>query len=164
MDKKLYQKLNAQVNHELYAGYLYLSMAAKFEEKSLSGFAHWMREQFIEEQEHAMKIFNYLVSRGETIELDAIQKPEAEWDTPIEAFQLALEHEKLVTSQISDIMAHAIKVKDYPTVQLMNWYVEEQVEEEANVNHVIDQLAYAGEDKSAILMLDRHLGERQEAR
>ncbi len=160
MNKKLYQKLNEQVNHELYAGYLYLSMAAKFEEMSLSGFAHWMKEQFKEEQEHAMKIFDYLVSRGETVELESIKKPEASWNEPIDAFKLALEHEKLVTSQITDIMETAVEVKDYPTVQLMNWYVAEQVEEEANVNHIIDQLEYAENEKSVILMLDRHLSER----
>ncbi len=160
MDKKLYEKLNEQINHEFYAGYLYLSMAAKFEEMSLTGFAHWMREQFKEEQEHAMKIFDYLIARGEKVELKEIQTPNDKWTKPVEAFKLALEHEKLVTSQITDIMETAMQVKDYPTVQLMNWYVAEQVEEEANVNEIIDKFSYINENQSNILMLDKLLGER----
>lgn len=160
MDQKLYRKLNEQVTHEFFAGYLYLSMAAKFEEKSLTGFAHWMREQFKEEQEHAMKIFDFINSRGEKVELMPIPKPEAEWEEPIEAFKLAYEHEKKVTGLITEIMDTAIEVKDYPTVALMNWFVQEQVEEEENVIKIIEQLNYAQDNKSVILMLDRQLADR----
>ncbi len=135
-------------------------MAAKFEEMSLDGFAHWMKEQFKEEQEHAMKIYEYLLERGETVTLEAIAKPEAKWDKPIEAFEAAYEHEQKVTGLINDIMELAIEVKDYPTVSLMNWYVDEQVEEEANVSHIVEQLKYAKDNSSVVLMLDRHLNER----
>lgn len=161
MDQKLYQKLNEQVTHEFYAAYLYLSMAAQFEKMSLTGFAHWMKEQFKEEQEHALKIFDYLTSRGEKVELFEIKKPELQWNEPIEAFKLAYEHEKLVTKLITEIMDIAIEVKDYPTVNLLNWYVQEQVEEEDNVSAIIDRLDYAQDNKSVILMLDKDLGERQ---
>ncbi len=160
MNKKLYEALNDQINNEFYAAHLYLSMAAQFEDMSLPGFAHWMREQFKEEEEHALKIFDYLLERGEKVELKAIEKPDVKWEKPIEAFEAAYEHEKLVTGMINNIMDIAIEVKDYPTVTLMNWYVDEQVEEEANTSHLVEQLRYAEDHKPAILAIDKQLAER----
>ncbi len=160
MNKKLYEALNEQINHEFYAAHLYLQMAAQFDEMSLTGFSHWMREQFKEEEEHALKIYDYLLERGQKVELMQIEKPDIKWEKPIEAFEAAYEHEKHVTSLIHRIMDIAIEVKDYPTISLMNWYVDEQVEEEANTSYIVDQLKYAKDNDTAILAIDRQLSQR----
>ncbi len=159
MNKKLYQKLNEQINHEFYTANLYLQLSAHFEAKSLNGFAHWMREHFKEEQEHALKIFDFLLQRGEMAELDTVKKPEVKWESPLEAFKAAYEHEKFVTQLITDLMDIAIEVKDYNAVNLLNWYIDEQVEEESTVGYIVDQLTYAKDNDAAIFMLDKELGQ-----
>lgn len=159
MDKKLLKLLNEQITAEFYAAQLYLSMSAYYSTKGLNGFANWMKIQFHEEQDHALKIYQFVLNRGEKIELGAIEKPEKVWKSPKNAAQAVLEHEKKVTGMIKNIMAVAQETKDYPTINLMNWFIDEQVEEEDNANYIISQLEYAGEG-GALLMLDRELALR----
>lgn len=160
LNKKVLKVLNEQVNAEFYASQIYLSMSAYFGNKGLSGFSKWMRLQYEEECEHALKIYDYILERGEKVELLAIEKPKKEWKNVKEAVSDALAHEKLVTSMINKIMDISIEEKEYATVNLMNWYVEEQVEEESSIENILDQLNYAGEESSALLMIDRELGSR----
>ncbi len=159
MDKKLLKVLNEQVTAEFFAAQLYLSMSAYYENKGLSGFANWMRIQFQEEQEHALKIYDYILSRGEDVELGGMEKPKCSWESENEVMKEALAHEQKVTSMINNIMDIAQDVKDYPTINLMNWFIDEQVEEEANVEYLISQLEYIS-SKGSILILDRELAQR----
>ncbi len=160
MKKNVLKVLNDQVNAEFFASKLYLSMSSYFSSVGLNGFSTWMRLQYEEECEHALKIYDYILSRGETVELEAIEKPQIKWKGVLEAVEDALEHEKKVTSMIYNIVDVATKEKDYATVNLMNWYVNEQVEEEDSVSYLIDQLQLAGDNKASLLLIDRELGNR----
>lgn len=161
MDKKLVQAINEQIKNELYSGYLYLSMAAYFENKNLPGFAHWMKVQAKEEYEHAMKFFDFLNDRGERVILEAIDKPEADFKSPLEVFQKTLAHEQTVTAMINELYDLAIKVKDNPAVVLLQWYITEQVEEEKNPTAILEQLKLIKADSPAILIIDKNLGKRE---
>ena len=119
ISKKVEKALNSQVNAELFSAYLYLSMSADFESKSLTGFAKWLKIQAKEEVEHAMKIYNYLLERGGKVELEKIEKPKTEWETPLEAFNDAYEHEKKVTSLIYGLVEIAQAEKDYATNEML---------------------------------------------
>ena len=161
MDSQLLKGLNDQINKELYSAYVYLAMVAYFEEKNLTGFAHWMRVQSQEELEHAQRIFDFLCDRGEKVELRSIGAPPQGFNSPVEVFEKALEHERSVTRSIHDLYALAQKVNDYPAQVMLHWFIEEQVEEEKIVGEVLDQLRLAGENTAAILVLDRALKERK---
>ena len=152
--------IEEQVGHEFYAAYLYLSMAGSFEVANLPGFAHWMREQSKEELEHAMKFFDFLLDRGERVQLPALDSPPATFRSPLDAFEQALEHEKRVTASIHSIYDLALREGDYPAQVLLNWFVEEQVEEEKAASEAVERLRMAGEDSAAILMLDAEMGRR----
>lgn len=152
--------IEEQIGREFYAGYLYLSMAGSFEAASLTGFAHWMRGQAQEERDHAMKLFDFLLDRGERVELQSIDAPPSSFRSALDTFEQALEHEKEVTSHINDLYELADKEQDHPARLLLNWYVEEQVEEEKTASEIVDRLTMAGDDTAAILMLDREIGER----
>ncbi|QYJ15817.1 Bacterial non-heme ferritin [Rubrobacter xylanophilus DSM 9941] len=152
--------IEEQVGHEFYAAYLYLSMAGSFEVANLPGFAHWMREQSKEELEHAMKFFDFLLDRGERVQLPALDSPPATFRSPLDAFEQALEHEKRVTASIHSIYDLAVREGDYPAQVLLNWFVEEQVEEEKAASEAVERLKMAGEDSAAILMLDAEMGRR----
>jgi len=162
MDKKLLQEMNLQINKEMYSGYLYLSMAAHFESENLPGFSHWMTMQAEEELEHAMKFFNFLNEIGERVELDAIEKPDTEFDDPIKVFEQVLEHEKYVTSRIHLLYNLAVEINDYPTQMFLQWFVNEQVEEEANATAILEMLKIGGAKGNALLMIDRQLAARAE--
>jgi len=162
MDKKLLQEMNLQINKEMYSGYLYLSMAAHFESENLPGFSHWMTMQAEEELEHAMKFFNFLNEIGERVELDTIEKPDTEFDDPIKVFEQVLEHEKYVTSRIHLLYNLAVEKNDYPTQMFLQWFVNEQVEEEANATAILEMLKIGGAKGNALLMVDRQLAERAE--
>lgn len=162
MNTKLLEELNLQINKEIYSGYLYLAIAAYFEEKNLSGFAKWMRVQAEEELEHGMKIFNFLIDLGERVELLAIDQPEKEFGTPTEVFTTVLEHERFVTSRIHLLYDLAIKEKDYPTQVFLQWFVDEQVEEEKNAAEILESLKLAGEAGNVLLKIDQKLGAREE--
>jgi ferritin len=154
------EAMNEQIKHELYSAYLYLSMAGSFEVANLPGFAHWMRKQSEEEREHAMKIFDFLLDRGERVQLQAIDQPPSAFRSSLDTFEQALEHEKEITSHIHELYDLAVRESDYPAQVLLNWFVAEQVEEEKAATEIVERLRIAGEEGAAILLLDSELGER----
>ncbi|MEE4195887.1 MAG: ferritin [Anaerolineae bacterium] len=160
ISEKMVKAINTQIKNELFSGYLYLSMAAWFEDQNLPGMAQWMYAQAHEEQEHALKFFHYLVERGARVELEAIDKPEIEFASALEVFEKSLAHEKLVTSMINHLYALAVEEKDYPTQVLLQWYIEEQVEEEDNVGSAVEMLKMADNKSWQLLMLDGKFGQR----
>ncbi|MBN2899661.1 MAG: ferritin [Clostridia bacterium] len=160
INPKLEKAINEQINAELYSAYLYLSMGAYFEEKGLAGFANWMRVQFEEEQFHGLKFFGYLAERGGRVLLDAIDKPETEWDSPIAVFTEVVKHEAHVTSLINNLIDISIEERDHATKSFLNWFIDEQVEEEAAAADILNQLKLVEGDGRGLLMLDRELATR----
>ena len=160
LSEKLQKALNEQINNELFAAYQYLAMAEYFAAMNLDGFAHWMRLQREEEIEHAMKIFEFVIDRDGRVKLGAIGAPSAEFASPLDVLKKALEHERAVTQKINGVYTAAKQENDYPTEALMQWFVLEQVEEEASALKVVERLEMAGEDKAALLMIDREMGQR----
>jgi ferritin len=160
--KKLQDAMNEQIKKELYSGYLYLAMSAHFEASNLPGFASWMRLQAAEEQEHALKFFDFINERGGRVELQAIDQPPVDFEGPLAVFQTTLEHEKKVTSLINGLYELALAEKDYPAQVMLQWFIDEQVEEEANATQIVETLKMVGEKGQALVMLDRQLGERSE--
>ena len=160
INEKLEAAFNEQINKELYSEYLYLAMKTKFMEMNLNGFVNWFDVQVQEEHAHGMGMFDYLNERGGKIRLEAIAKPEFKGETILEIFEEVLKHEEFVTSSINHVADVAEEVKDRAALNLLNWYIKEQVEEEANVNGLLDTLRFIGEDKKAIYMLDKELAAR----
>lgn len=160
INKEVTEVLEQQVNKEFYSAYLYLSMSAHFSDTGLLGFANWMRVQAQEEQAHAMLIYDFLVERGEKVILTAIDTPPNTWGTTLEIMEEVLKHEMYVTSLIDNIVNVAEKHKDRATMSYMNWFVDEQVEEEAGAQDIISKLKLIGDDKSALYFLDKDLGAR----
>ena len=150
-----------QVGREFYAAYLYLSMSGYFDAANLPGFARWMRRQYEEETQHALKLFDSLLDRGDHVQLAPIDPPPSSFRSPLDAFEQALEHEKQVTAHIHELYDLALQEKDYPSKVLLDWFVQEQVEEEKSASEIVERLKMAGEDGAALLMLDKELGERQ---
>jgi len=160
VDKEVQDGINAQIGREFYAAYLYLGMMAYFEGQSLVGFGHWMRLQAREEVAHAMRLADFLLDRDGDLELHAIDKPPASFESPIEVMRAALAHEQKVTGAINKLYALAVKRNDYPAQVLMQWFVSEQVEEEKNAGEIVDQLELAAGSPSALLVLDDRLAGR----
>ncbi|MCD8480345.1 MAG: ferritin [Candidatus Cloacimonetes bacterium] len=160
ISKKLIKAINEQINKELFSEYLYISMQAWFANQNLDGMAAWMDAQGKEERFHAMKFFNYLIERGGKVELKAIATPTVEFDNPLKAFKMALEHEQFITKSINELMDLAIKENDHATRSFLQWYVDEQVEEEASVDRIVNMLKMVGENGHGIMMIDRELGQR----
>ena len=160
LSERMMKSLNKQLNAELYSAYLYLSMAAYFESKNLKGFANWMRVQAQEELMHAMKFFDYINERGGRVYLEAIEKPPTEWKSPLDVFEATYEHEVKVTSMINDLVNMAMEEKDHATYNMLQWFVAEQVEEEASADEVRQQLRMIKEDGRGIMMLDKELKQR----
>lgn len=160
INEKLEKAFNVQINKEFYSEYLYLSMQAYFERLNLKGFVNWMSVQVQEERAHAMGMFDYLNQRGGNVVLEAIEKPETEWKSPLDVFENVLKHEEYVTSSINELMDVAEEVKDRAAMSFLNWYLKEQVEEEDNVGNVLATLRLIGDDKKALLMLDKDLATR----
>ncbi len=160
IDKEIEEAINKQINEELYSSYLYLSMSAYFENIGLRGFANWMYVQYQEEKDHAMKFYRYLIERGGRVKLYAIKEPPHEWDSPLHAFEETLKHEKHITECINNLVDLAEKKKDRATFNLLQWYVDEQVEEEANDEEIIQMLKMIGDQGHGLLMLDRELASR----
>jgi ferritin len=161
LSKVVEDAINEQIKNELYSAYLYLAMSAHFEVANLPGSAHWMRLQSQEEVEHAMKFFDYVNERGGRVVLQAINQPPAEFKSPLDIFQQALEHEQKVTGMINNLYALAVKENDYPTQVMLQWFIEEQVEEEKSAGDVVEQLKMIGDHIPSLLMLDRQLGARE---
>lgn len=160
INEKIEKVINEQINAELWSAYLYLSMSAWFEGRNLPGFASWMRIQWQEETAHAMKFFDYLNERGGTVKLAPIAEVPTEWKDAVEVFTETLKHEKVVTSLINKIVDLAIEVKDHATNNMVQWFVAEQVEEEATAEQILEQLKMVGNHGHALLMIDQMLGQR----
>ena len=160
ISEKLEKAFNVQINKEFYSEYLYLSMQAYFERLNLKGFVNWMSVQVQEERAHAMGMFDYLNQRGGSVILEAIEKPEVDWKSPLDVFENVLKHEEYVTASINELMDAAEDVKDRAAMSFLNWYLKEQVEEEDNAGQVLATLKLIGDDKKALLMLDKELAAR----
>lgn len=154
------EALNEQINRELYSSYLYLAMSAYSSSMGLLGFAHWFKVQVKEETIHGMKLFDYINRQRGKAKLKEIKEPPMEFGTPIEMFRKTLQHEQFITSSINDLVDLARSEKDETTVSFLQWYVEEQVEEEENDKEIIDKLKNAGENKEALSALDAELAKR----
>jgi ferritin len=162
MKEVIQTALNEQINSELSAAYFYLSAIGYFELTNLSGFASWMRTQSQEEVKHAMKIFTFMLDRGSQVTLQAIDQPAANFQSPLDAFTRALQHEQQVTAQINRLYALTLQEQDYPSQILLQWFVTEQVEEEKEMGRIIEELRMAGDNASALLLLNTTLGSRRE--
>jgi len=160
LSKKIEKAFNGQVNAEYYSSYLYLSMAACFEAQNLKGMAQWMRIQAQEEMNHVMKFFDFINDRGGKVRLASIEAPAANWNSPLATFEAAYEHERKVTGSIDDLLELSMKEKDHAASTFLQWFVTEQVEEEANVSQIVENLKLAGDNKSVLYMIDKELGQR----
>jgi len=160
ISKKMEEALNEQVNAELYSAYLYLSMESYFKSENLNGFANWMRVQTQEEVAHATKIYDFINERGGRVTLKAIEGPQTEWDSALAVFKAAYEHEQKVTGLINDLVDLAIKEKDHATNSFLQWFVNEQVEEESSADEIVQQLKMMENAPGGMFMLDRESGQR----
>ena len=158
---KMHQALNDQIHHELESAYIYLSMSAYFESENFPGFAHWMKMQFEEEMEHAFKFYDFIHSRGGKVKLLAIAEPPVKFESPLAAFENALKHEQKITNDIHNLYSLATEEKDYPSLSFLQWFIDEQVEEEENVGGVVEDIRRVQNSEHGLLMLDRELAQRQ---
>jgi ferritin len=153
--------LNHQINLEFSSAYAYLAMSGHFEAANLPGFAGWMRTQYQEELTHALRLFDHMHDRSGTVKLEAISEPKASFKNALEAFEAALKHEQKVTASIHNLYALAAKENDYATQTMLQWFINEQVEEEKNVSQAVDWLKMGSDSPVALLMLDQKLGGRK---
>lgn len=163
LDARIESALNKQINYEFAAAYNYLATAAYFERQNLTGFAHWMYTQRTEEEDHAMRLYRYVIDRGGKVELGAIAKPVIAPGSIREVFVKALDMERENTKGIYDLYSLANDLKDYATMSHLKWFLDEQVEEEKIMEEVIGLMDFAGADKGALLTLNRQFGERAKA-
>lgn len=159
--KELQDAINSQITKEIHSANVYLGMAGYFAQENYNGFSHWMRLQADEEMMHAMKLFDYVLERGGQTCIGQIDAPKNEYDSPLDAFKAALKHEEYVTGEINKLMAQAIELKDYAATSFLQWFVDEQVEEEDNTGQIVADVERAGDNRSALFFLDRELGNRQ---
>ena len=160
MPDRMAKAINDQINAEFYSAHLYLSMAAYFEDNTLPGFANWMRVQFQEEEFHAMKFLDHMVERGARVNLKEIAAPGTDWDSPLAAFQAVYEHEQKVTGMINNLVKIAMEENDYASHQFMQWFVEEQVEEEDSTSTIRDKIKMVQDMPGGLYMLDQELAAR----
>ena len=160
MDKKVHDLLNQQINKEFYSAYLYLDFSNYFEDRGLDGFANWYMIQAQEERDHAMLFYTYLQNESEKVTLEAIDKPDKIFSCDMDVLKAGLEHEKYVTSLINDIYAAAYDVRDFRTMQFLDWFVKEQGEEETNANDLITKMELFGSDPKSLYMLNKELAAR----
>jgi ferritin len=160
VNKKIEGALNQQVNAELYSSYLYLSMSAYFQSINLPGFANWMRVQAQEELVHAMKFYDFINERGARVMLQQVKAPPAAWSSPLDVFENTYKHEQKVTGLINDLVNLAVGERDHATNIFLQWFVTEQVEEEASADEVVQKLKLVGDDSGGLFMLDGEMGQR----
>ena len=160
MDERVYELINDQINKELYSAYLYLSFADYYEDEGLSGFANWYFIQAQEERDHALIFRKYLLESGCKIQLKAIDQPDKEFSDHLQPLEAALEHERYVTSLINGIYTAADEVKDYRTMKFLGWFIDEQLEEEANAMELVSKMKLFGSDAKALYDLDREYAAR----
>lgn len=161
ISKKVEEILNSQINKEFYSAYLYLAMSAYFDEMGLHGFANWTKVQAREEVDHGMIIFDYIVERDGVVTLEQINSPDRTFETPLQIFEKILEHEVFVTESINCVASMSEDECDLATRHFINWYISEQVEEEANARDIINKLKMFGDDKSTLYHLDQDLLKRE---
>ena len=160
INKKVEDILNAQINKEFYSAYLYLAMSAYFDEIGLKGFSHWTKIQAHEEVDHGMIIFDYIIARNGNVDLKQIDIPETDFREPLQVFEKIYEHEKTVTSSIDCVASMSEEECDLATRTFIDWYISEQVEEEANAYEVIKRMRMFSGDKSVLYHLDKELAQR----
>ncbi len=160
ISEKMNKAFNEQVNKEMHSSYLYLSMSAWLAENGLPGFATWMREQADEEYEHCMRIFDYILERGGSIDLTAVAAPKTKWKDVEEVVKDVVDHEAMVTGLINNLMDVALQEKDHAAMIFLQWFVAEQVEEEASVGEVLDKVRLVGTNSGALYHLDMELAKR----
>ncbi len=158
--KSVQNAINDQIAAEFYSAYLYLSMSAYFQSINLPGCAHWMRLQYQEEVAHALKLFDYVHQREGHVVLETIEQPKSKFKSALDVFEQALDHEKEVSGMINKLYALTHKEDDYPSQIELQWFITEQVEEEKNARSIVEQFQMIGDNKVALLMLDRQLGAR----
>ena len=156
MEKALFE----QLNDEFYSAYLYLAMSAYCSHKEFNGAANWLKMQYEEEQLHATKIYNYMVEQGVHVVLGELSQPPSDFGSLLEVFTASLTHEQCMTARLNDLSDQALKEKDHATYNLLQWFVNEQVEEEANVGDILAPLRMVGEDKGGLMMIDQQLAQR----
>ncbi len=160
ISKPVLESMNLQIMHELYSAYFYLSMSAHCDAENLPGFAKWLKLQAYEEQEHAMRFYEYILDRGGKVTLMAIQQPPVDFKSPLDIFRQVYEHEQKVTALINDIYKVATEEKDVASQIMLQWFISEQVEEEKNASSILDMLTKIGDNVGHIYQLDHQLGER----
>ncbi len=161
LKKSMEKALNRQLNREFESSYLYLSMSAWLESKSLVGMAAWMRIQTLEEMDHVMRFYNHIHQRGGSVKFEAVPAPQATWKSPLAVFEGALEHERKISRSIHQLVDLGVKDGDHPTQSFLQWFVAEQVEEEATADEIVSQLKLVGNSGSGLLLLDQTLGARK---
>ncbi len=162
VSKKMQKVLNEQLNREYFSAYLYLSMSSYCSDIGLNGSAHWFFEQYKEEVEHGMKIYEYMLQRGVKIEFEQIDKPEGEFESILDVFEKSLAHEQFMTNNLNELSDLAMKDKDHATYNFLQWFVTEQVEEEATVSDIIAKIKLIGKDGNGLYMIDAELASRVE--
>ena len=160
LSEKMAEAINKQINEEFYSAYLYLAMASYLESKKFKGAAKWMEIQYQEEIGHAMKFYAYMNTRGSRVVLKSIREPQKEWNSMLEIFEDAYKHEQYITSLIHNLANLAIEEKDHATLALLQWFINEQVEEEANTSEIVDKINFVKNSPNGLYMLDRELGQR----
>lgn len=160
MNAKVHELLNQQINKEFYSAYLYLDFSNYFKSKGLDGFANWYMIQAQEERDHAILFYTYLQNENQAVTLEAIAKPDMVFESSMDVLKAGLEHEEYVTSLINDIYSAAYDVRDFRTMQFLDWFVKEQGEEEANANGLISKMELFGSDPKSLYMLNQELAAR----
>ncbi|MCD6289692.1 MAG: ferritin [Anaerolineae bacterium] len=160
LSKRMEEAINDQIQREFESAYIYLSMAAYFDSINLPGFAHWMKIQFQEEQAHALKFYEFVYDRGGKVVLKPLGQPPVEFQSPVDAFEQTMAHERRITGHINDLYALAIEEKDFASQSFLQWFVEEQVEEEKNASDILEMLKRVGDHYHTLLMIDRELAQR----
>ena len=160
LSDKMQGAMNQQINAELHSAYVYLSMSAYFENQNLPGFANWMRVQAQEELDHAMRFYNFIHERLGRVLLQPIADVPTEWDSPLAVFEAAFKHEQKISGMIHDLVDLAIQEKDHPANSFLQWFVDEQVEEEASADAIVQQLKLIGSSGQALFLLDREMAQR----
>ncbi len=160
ISEKMTEALNGQINKEIYSAYLYMDMSAHCSYEGLEGFANWFMVQYQEEMTHAMKIYAYIIEQGAKVVLDAIERPPGKFGTPLEMFEATLKHENFITRSINELADLANQEKDYATQIFLQWFITEQIEEEANDNEIISKLKLVGDDGNGLFIIDKELAAR----
>lgn len=160
MTQKLQEAINKQINEELFSAYLYLSMAAWLDGKNFKGVSHWMNIQAQEELGHAMKFVNFMQERGAKVVYAQIASPQTDWETLVNVFEDTCKHEAMITSYINDLVDLALKERDHAAYNLLQWFVDEQVEEEASAQEILEKMKLVGDNGAALFMIDSELSQR----